>query len=40
MIVSLLDSMDPKVRDGHRRRAQALLHPDGGSRLVQPGPGA
>ncbi|KSU79007.1 deoxyribodipyrimidine photolyase-related protein [Pseudarthrobacter enclensis] len=40
MIVSLLDSMDPKVRDGHLRRAQALLHPDGGSRLVQPGTGA
>ncbi|MCY1674159.1 cryptochrome/photolyase family protein [Pseudarthrobacter sp. SL88] len=37
MAVSLLDSMDPDTRNGHRRRAEALLNAnDGGARLLRP----
>lgn len=35
MIVSLLDRMEPGVREGHRRRARALLTRPGADRLLQ-----
>ena len=40
MIVSLLDRMEPGVREGHRRRARALLTRPGADRLLQGPPPA
>lgn len=40
MVVSLLDRMDPGVRESHRSRARALLTGPEGERLVQAPPGA